>query len=215
MDPITSMPAGNGFRLAKIVKSHPSGQAHDIVFLDDFSRAAGVQSIATHASNNAGTVDMHRPDTDSANPWNPELQSVHDQTKRDIVAVVGFMGVTPIIMGHLPPALAQLNFPDSDRWANLHIERHASDLVQSTDDKANFSLRHPSGAFITISTNGMPPDFSGQDFDHLFKLTRNKTEAPIIRIENGHSTITMLADGTIEITADNLVKITAGLIALN
>jgi len=218
MYPISEKPAGNGLRLAKIVRAHPSGQAHDVVFLDDFSRAAGVQSIATHASNNAGTVHMHRPDSDPDQPWDARLHSLESQTLRDVIAVVAMMGVTPVIIGHLPPQISQLNFPDDDAYKNLHIDRHASDVVASIDDQANYALVHPGNAFIAINQSGDAPDFTGKDYDKVWQIARNTESPPIITIRtNGkdskgnHKTakVVLYPGGDVTIYGDGSVSITA------
>ena len=217
MYPISEKPAGNGLRLAKIVKAHPSGQSHDLVFLDDFSRAAGVQSIATHASNNAGTVHMHRPDENPDDPWDPTLHSLKDQSKRDFIAVVAMIGVTPVIIGHLPPQISQLNFPDSDTYKNLHVDRHASDLVKSIDDNANYSVAHPSGAYIAMNQSGAAPDFTGADYDHEWKITREQTPPKVVthtqsRDGKGNlkvARIVLYPGGDVTILGDLSVTITA------
>jgi hypothetical protein len=173
MTAINTQPAGNGLRLAKIVRSWQSGHCHDIIFLDDFSRASGVQSIQTHTSNNAGTVDIHEV-TSVEGAWSPALESEKNQQNRDQIAVVGFLGVTPLIIGCLPTQISQLNFPDDDpKYTNLHINRHDSDFVESTDRFANHTWRHPCYAYLTISSGGMVPDFTGEDVDKEWRITRN------------------------------------------
>lgn len=210
MFPISENPAGNAIRLAKVVKSHPSSNATSLIFLDDGSRAPGVQCIATHASNNSGTINMHRPHQEDADPWSSKLYSLEDQTKRDYLAVVAMLGTTPLVIGFIYPPISQMNFPDTDEFKNLQLDRHASDFVQSLDDNGNYSLHHPSGAHITISLTGAAPDFTEKDYDKRWKITNNKDKQVTITLHTGGSTITMTPDGNISIDADKEITITAG-----
>lgn len=209
MNPIQSSPAGNALRFAKIVKAHPSGNAHDVVMLDDGSRIPGVQSIATHASNNAGTINMHRPDQEASDEWSPKMASDEDQTKRDVIAVVAMVGITPVIIGHIYPPVSQMNFPDTDEFKNLQLDRHASDLVQSTDDEANYNVAHPSGSWISMSQGGSPPNLQGKDYDKIWKITRNKEAPAQIVLHTAAATIVVHPSGYINVYAQNDVTITA------
>lgn len=209
MGPISDRPSGEAIRFAKIVKAHPSSNSHDVVMLDDGSRFPGVQSIATHASNNAGTINMHRPDQDEADDWSPKMASDEDQTKRDVIAVVAMVGVTPVIIGHIYPPVSQLNFPDTDEFKNLQLDRHASDLVQSTDDAANYNIKHPSASYISMSQTGAPPDFTGKDYDKVWKITRNTASQAMIVINTEKARITIIPSGTITEFAENQITITA------
>ena len=209
MTPIQSSPAGNTLRFAKIVKAHPSGNSHDVVMLDDGSRFPGVQSIATHASNNAGTINMHRPDQDESDPWSPKMASDTDQTKRDVIAVVAMVGVTPVIIGHIYPPVSQMNFPDTDEFKNLQLDRHASDLVQTTDDAANYNIKHPSASYISMSQTGAPPNLTGKDYDKVWKITRNSASQAMIVLNTEKARITIVPSGTITEYAENQITITA------
>lgn len=215
MHPIQSSPAGNALRFAKIVKAHPSGNSHDVVMLDDGSRFPGVQSIATHASNNAGTINVHRPDQDEADPWSPKMASDEDQTKRDVIAVVAMVGVTPVIIGHIYPPVSQMNFPDSDEFKNLQLDRHASDLVQSTDDTANYNIKHPSQSFISMSQTGVPPNFAEKDYDKVWKITRNSSTQAMIVLNTEKARIAIIPGGTITEYAEHQINITAQIINVN
>lgn len=213
---IIDQPAAATLRFAKIVKSHPAHHGYDVVFLDDGSIAAGVQKLSAHASNNAGTVDMQTVDRNEDDPWSAEMQSPKDQTKRDITAVIAMVGVTPVVVGTLPPAVSQMNFPDSEDYENLHIERHASDMVQSTDKNGNWNLAHPGGGFISFSETGIPPDFEGKDYDKVWKLSKNLDKAACINISvkavsgNGGAYILLQPGGDININASGNINGSAG-----
>jgi hypothetical protein len=84
------------------------------------------------------------------------------------------VGVTPVVIGTLPLPVSQLNFPDDDEFANLHIDRHASDVVQSLDDEGNWAMVHPGGTKILMTEGGATPDFEGKDYDKIWKITRNE-----------------------------------------
>ena len=209
MRPISDRPSGDALRFAKVVKTHPSGHAHDVVMLDDGSRFPGVQGIETHASNCSGTINMHRPDQDEADDWSPKMASDEDQTKRDVIAVVAMVGVTPVIIGHIYPPVSQMNFPDTDEFKNLQLDRHASDLVQTTDDAANYNIKHPSASYISMSQTGAPPNLTGKDYDKVWKITRNSASQAMIVLNTEKARITIVPSGTITEYAENQITITA------
>lgn len=215
-------PAAAALRFAKIVKSRPKDHAYDVVFLDDGSLGVGVQKLETNTSNNAGTSDVMTVDQSDDDPWSPELQSTKDQTKRDIIAVIAMVGVTPVIIGTLPPAISQLNFPD-DR-PNLHLERHPSDFVHTTEDNGDYCLMHPAGAYITISKDGGRPTLEKQDYDQKFEITRNKESYPELNlytksVGGDGSMSSALAKlkptGVIDIAASEQINLSANKIYLN
>lgn len=212
MPNITEKVAGTAIRMARVVKNHHSSQAMDLVFLDDGSRATGCPKMSHNAGTDSGEVDMP-PITPSKDDdgWGIKASNPYCETDdRDAYAVVAMVGVTPVVMGYLPPQVNHMNFPDG---TDTKINRHHSDFVQTTEGNANFSLAHPGGSFINLGT-GAPPNLEGKDHDKVWKIKRNKTSASIT-LSTPKATIVVKANGDITITAQGTVAISGSLITLN
>ena len=219
--------AGNSLRFAKIIKTHAPSHSVDVVYADDGTRACGVQVMTSRASTNSGVVDLPEPSTPDDDEWSPKPTNPYgDNDKRDMLAVVAMVGVTPVVIGYVFPQVNHLAMPEG---THLTIDRHGSDLTVVTEDNANHTIMHPGGSYIHIG-NGTKPNLEGQDYDEVFKIYRNKTSANIalhtnrasIVIEAGgdiaiyaERDIAINAGNNISITAGNIISANADLITLN
>lgn len=188
--------AANSIRLAKVVKAHPSSHAVDLVFLDDGARMAGAQAMSHHASNNSGVVDLPAPAEPESEEerWRPKLANPYcDDDKRDMVAVVAMVGMQAVVLGYLFPQVSEMNQPEGQ---HTRIDRHHSDFVQTTEETANYSLKHPSGTFLNIG-DGEPPVLDGKDHDQVYKTRRNTSRAASVTAKAGDAIAVVCHDGNI------------------
>jgi hypothetical protein len=159
----------SSLRIAKVMAIHPEGYSADLVFLDTGSQAPAVQILSPFASTNTGLNDLATPTT----PKSGSPTDVAETKDRDIYAVVGYAGRTPVIMGFLYPQVCQMLFEDVQR----RIMRHASDVYTSIDSEGNFEMFHPSGTYLRIGTTPAHEDLTGKDFDKKWKIAKNTTTA--------------------------------------
>lgn len=205
---IPSALQGNVLRIARVVEFHPEENSADLVFLDDGSRAVGVQIMSAFAGSDTGTMYLPQPDRHEADEdrWSPKLTG-----KRDVLAVVAHLRVMPVVLGFMPPQVTQLAFDHSEH-PNMLLERHASDFERVVRDDGSMTLRHPNGTHITI---GSVPDLEGKDFDRIYQRSRNKDASLPITVEVAaggevRARITMTPSGNVSVWAEKQVAIEAG-----
>lgn len=199
--------AGNSLRFAKIIKTHAPSHSVDVVYADDGTRACGVQVMTPRASTNSGVVDLPEPSTPDDDEWSPKPTNPYgDNDKRDMLAVVAMVGVTPVVIGYVFP---QVNHLAMKEGTHLMIDRHGSDLTVVTEDNANHTVLHPDGSYIHIG-NGTKPNLEGQDYDEVFKIYRNKNVPASIVLYTKHASITIGSGGDISIYAEGNITMSAG-----
>ena len=165
--------------LARVVRSHPEKNKVDLIFTASGRRAAGVRVMAGVAGGNHGFSDLPEPDVDDPqNPYETGLTG-----KRDIVALVGYAGRIPIVVGFLHPESSQCLFEDKNRM----VYRHASDFYATVDGKGNFILRHPSGTYLGIGDTAELEDLTGKDYNGLWALTANAESSAYIHLAVANS----------------------------
>lgn len=190
-------------KLAKVVRVHPESNKVDLLVLDDGRRLAGVQVMALDASSSSGTACLPTPDSQDL----PDPYEAPTVSGRDLIAVVGFYGYLPIVMGFLYPEVSQCLFTDRDRY----IHRTPSDLYWTVDGQGNAECYHPSGAYIRIGTSPDHDDLTEKDFDKIFKITRNTGNAVHMHIEQagGVASVDIAPDGAITAYSAKTIHATA------
>jgi hypothetical protein len=191
-------------RLARVVASHPEDVSVDLIMLDDFSRMVGVQVMCGSAATDAGHMMPIAPDTPSDSQWD-----LHQETSRDVKAVVGMLGRNPVVLGFLHQQITQMTFKDG-----RSITRFPGDVYVSADLSGNYELYHPSGSFFRIGTPGHE-DLTGKDVDGLWKIARNTASNPTITLGlavGGTTKATMTFDptGKVTVQASGEVDVAAG-----
>lgn len=192
-------------RLGKVVTAHPEDHSVDLLMLDTADRLPGVQVLSGFAGTDFGCAMMAEPDKVSPDDvWSPR-----DTKTRDILAVVGQIGPSFVVLGFLFPQVAQALF----QRLNFAVNRHPSDVYTTVDNDGNVEVSHPSGTFIRIAVNPAHEDLTGQDFDKIWAIKKNTDKAVAVRIEVRQggarkSTWTMFPDGkvTLDATSDVLLK---------
>jgi hypothetical protein len=154
--------------LARVVAVHPESNAVDCLILETGSRIPGVQVLSGMPnSTNCGHADLFDPT--SPNDWTARMTR-----DRDIIAVVGWAGSSPVVVGFLFPQVCQMLFDDK---RDRRITRHASDVYVSIDKDGNTEVYHPSGTYLRIGEKPEHEDLTSKDFDQKWKITKNTDKA--------------------------------------
>lgn len=154
-----------GLTLARVIKFNPKDHSCDCQLMYDGSRLTGVPILSNSISTSSGRVDSHEPE---GNDWEKA-----GSPSRDVVALVGSINDQPIVLGFMADQVSQMLF---DR-PNFKVDRHASDVYSTIDKDGNVEISHPSGTFVRIATSPAHEDLTAQDFDKLWKITRNTGSA--------------------------------------
>lgn len=195
-------------RLAKVTRAHPEDHSVDLLMLDTADRVPGVQVLGDFAGTDFGESGLVEPDqVNPDDPWSPR-----DTKTRDLLAVVGQIRQSFVVIGFLFPQVAQALFARK----NFRVKRYPSDVYTTVDDAGNVEVAHPSGTFIRIGESLAHEDLTGQDFDRIWQVTKNTGRSVGVRVEVGgggggarRSTWTMAADGTVTLDATAPVTVVA------
>lgn len=182
-----------------VVDAHPGDHSVDLVLVDNYARLVGVQVQAHTASSRSGAIEL--PDVEvRKDKWN-----IADPTGQEVMALVDFVGQTPIVTGFLYPQISQMTHADG----KLKYHRHTSDVQTYTDGEGNMGLLHPSGAHITIGTAPDPKDFSGQNVDKTLKVDRNTDKKVFLRVAlaGNVAVLTMTPEGACTLHLDKTLDI--------
>jgi hypothetical protein len=182
-------------KLARVVATHPEDHSVDLVMIEDNTRIAGVQVLSSSATGNSGLHDLANPGRPAgAGQWD-----IAEATDRDMIAVVGSVGRSAVVIGFLFPQVSQMLFKD----ANRRIMRHASDFYTSIDGAGNAELFHPSGAFVRFGTSAAHEDLTGTDSDGKWAITKNTGNQVHIHIEQagGKASVDIAPNGAIVINS--------------
>ncbi|EPT1451934.1 hypothetical protein ACVOZ6_003522 [Escherichia coli] len=182
-----------------VVDVHPGDHSVDLVLVDNYARLVGVQVQAHTASSRSGAVEL--PDVEvRQNKWD-----ISDRTGQEVMALVDFVGPTPIVTGFLYPQISQMTHQDG----KIKYHRHTSDVQTYTDGEGNMGLLHPSGAHITIGTTPDPKDFSGQNVDKNLTIDRNTKTKVYLRVSlaGNVAVLTMTPEGACTLHLDKTLDI--------
>ena len=193
-------------RLAKVVAAHPEDHSVDLLMLDTADRIPGVQVLADFAGTDFGSALVVEPDKASeSDPWSPR-----DTNTRDILAVVGKIGASHIVLGFLFPQAAQALFARK----NFKVTRHPSDVYTTVDDAGNVEVSHPSGTYLRIGESPDHEDLTGKDFDKLWAIKKNTDKAVHVRLRVANAgvvkaTLTISPDGNVSVQSSGSVTLEA------
>lgn len=172
-----------------VVATHPEDPSVDIVMVDDGSRLTGVQLMAPMgASARTGSIDL---------PEVPEKKDKWDITKetgQDMIAIVDYVGRTPVVTGFMFPQISQMTFKDP----KMRFNRHQSDVMSYIDGDGNMGIMHPGGAFIQIGEKPEKPELASKNADASLKPDRNTGKKVFLRVAlaGNVAELTMTPDGT-------------------
>ena len=172
-----------------VVATHPEDPSVDIVMVDDGSRLTGVQLMAPMgASARTGSIDL---------PGVPEKKDKWDITKetgQDMIAIVDYVGRTPVVTGFMFPQISQMTFKDP----KMRFNRHQSDVMSYIDGDGNMGIMHPGGAFIQIGEKPEKPELASKNADASLKPDRNTGKKVFLRVAlaGNVAELTMTPDGT-------------------
>ena len=190
--------------LGRVIKTHPHDNSLDVELLHDLSRLTAVPLLSPTMTTSSGRVDMHEPEGN-------EFGKKGSATKDCFVALAltdsGF-----IALGFLASPVNQMAF---DR-KNFRVDRHASDVYSTIDNDGNLEVAHPSGTFLRVATSPAHEDLTGQDFDKLWNVTRNKDKPVWLSVQVANAggvkaTFTIDPSGNVALThTGNLAVQTGG-----
>ena len=183
---------------AIVVATYPGDHAVDLVLVKTGRRMTGVQVSSGACSTRSGTVDL------PAVPEKSDKWDLSQTTGQDIIALVDWIGLTPIVMGFLYPQINQMLFEDP----KLRLSRHQSDVINFTDGDGNFGVLHPSGAYVLVSEAVDPPALASANTDKSLTVDRNTDKRVNVRVMLAGRAVDILlsADGNVsaKLTGDLL-----------
>lgn len=206
-----------------VVATHPEDHSVDLVMSDDGSRLVGVQVLTPSGSTRTGTVDL------PAVPQKADKWDITQQTDQEMIAMVGYMGANPVVVGFLYPQVNQILSNDPKR----RISRHQSDVQWSIDGDGNIQLDHPSGTYIRIGESPDREETAGANADGNAAFDRNTGRQVNIRIGmaggsfdltitpsgqllvNAQGDMIFNSEGNIEMTASGDIRLMGASIHLN
>jgi hypothetical protein len=194
-------------RLGRVVDVHPEDNSVDVVMIEDGTRIAGVQVLTSSATSNTGTHDMPTVER----PTGADKWDMVKPTGRDMIAVVGSVGRSAVVVGFLFPQVSQMLFKDKDR----RVTRHSSDVYSTVDGAGNTELYHPSGTYLRIGTSPDHEDLAGKDSDGGWSITKNTGAAVHVRLQvaNGgapKATLTIDPSGNVTLEHTGNLVVNAG-----
>lgn len=188
------------FHVARVVAPRPETNGVDIVLLQDGRRFSGVQILAKSAGGDFGSYGIGIP-----------TETGYEATttrKRDIFAVVGFVGTNPVIFGFLFPQVTQMLFEGTeDKITERSMERHPSDVYSFIDGEGSFEWHHPSGAYIRIAEDPAFEDLEKKDYLEQWEIKNNLTRRVHIHVEqkDGLAWVDIDPDGNIVVNGPVLL----------
>ncbi len=157
--------------IGRVIKTHPHDNSLDVELLHDLSCVTAVPLLSPTMTTSSGRVDMHEPE---GNKFGEKGSST-----RDCFAALALTDSGFIALGFVSPPVNQMAF---DR-ANFKVDRHASDVYSTIDKDGNLEVAHPSGTFLRVATTPAHEDLTGQDFDKLWAITRNKAKSVWLSVQ--------------------------------
>lgn len=189
--------------LARVTKLYPAIPAADIIMLGNGWPTPRVPIMCdiTSDSGASGLPDM--------TPLKDERE-VSSTAGNVVLAVVGRMNGHAIILGFLPPAIGQMLFADGRQ-----VKRYPSDVYVTCDKDGNTEVYHPSGTYFRIGEDPEHDDLSGRDVNQSWKLAKNLTRAPTVRLRVAaggvvKGTVQLDSAGTLSATVEGDVQVNAG-----
>lgn len=189
----------NGLRKGYVVATHPEDHSVDLVMADDGSRMIGVQVLTPNGSTRSGSIDM---------PAVPEKENKWDISKitgQDQLAIVGFLGTNPVVLGFLYPQVNQMTFDDP----KMRFVRHQSDVYSMVDGDGNMELFHPSGTYVRIAETPEHADLGKKNTDKNLAPDRNTGRRVHFHIEmaGAVASVDISPDGKVVVKAEQNVEV--------
>lgn len=188
-------------RKGVVVQTHPEDYSVDLVMVDDGARLVGVQVLSPTASTRTGNVDLPAV-APKADKWD-----ITHESDQEILAVVGYLGRFPVVLGFIYPQISQMTFDDPRR----KISRHQSDVYYTVDGVGDMELFHPSGTYVRIAQSPLHEDLRGKNTDKNLSIDRN-TQKQVhfhVRMAGGAASIDIAPGGAITILTQSTFDVHA------
>jgi hypothetical protein len=132
--------------LASVVKVYAKRRTVDLVMMKSGAPVANVQVMFGMVGTDFGSWNLPAAQP----PTTEQLAGGLNPAGRSIVAVVGYMGARPVVLGFMPPKGAQVIFDQDNREVHLH----PSGAYTTVAPDGSIETFHPSGAYIRIGSGG-------------------------------------------------------------
>ncbi|NYH24697.1 hypothetical protein [Paraburkholderia bryophila] len=160
--------------LAVVVAVHPEGNSIDVVDSDSGAWIGNVQVMSHTGSSNTGHMDL----ADIGMPVGVSQWDLTQAPERYVQALLSHVKGMPIAVGFLMPQITQMTFQRS----NFRVNRHASDVYETTNAQGDHEFSHPSGSYMRWGQSPAHEDLTGADWDGQWQITQNKGSAPHLNI---------------------------------
>lgn len=187
-------------RMGVVVATHPEDYSVDLVMVDDNSRLSGVQVLTPSGSTRTGTVDLPSV-PERANKWD-----ISQRTGQDQIAIVGYLGRNPVVVGFLFPQVNQVLSADP----RVRYGRHQSDVEWMIDGDGNIQLSHPGGAYVRIGETPDKVPYSNADGGAAADRNTGRQVNVRIGLAGNAVVLTMAPDGNVSLELDTDLTIQAG-----
>lgn len=179
--------------LAVVVDTHPDDNSVDAVLVRNGGRLVGAQVAGMGASGRTGSIDLPEVKK-TGDKWDITQR---DKDGQDVIAVIGYVGNSPIVLGFLTPQISQMTFDDK----RMKFSRHQSDVMSMIDGDGNIQLTHPSGAYVRIGETPDSVDLAGKNADKNLKADRNTDKKVHVRIglADDKVVVTLTPDGDVRL----------------
>lgn len=184
--------------LARVAAVHPEDHSVDVVLVHDGARLAGVQVLAYAASSDTGLLGLPAP----AIPASGDKWDLRDRTSRDALAVLGYVGRMPVVLGFLTPQINGVTFADGRL-----VLRHQSGAYLTMSKAGAVELVYPGGGTYLRLGPGGHEDLAGKDFDGRWREAAGAPAASIT-LSTGLATVTLTPGGGATITCKQDINVT-------
>lgn len=183
------------FEVVRIVQVHPEANSVDVVIQRTGGRVAGVQVLCGMAAGDHGVSGLMQPaEQEGGKPYDAQIDPA--RVSYGLMAMAAGM---PLLVGFLPPQVAQIMFAEKNRF----MWRHPADVYATVKDNADLEVSFPSGTFLRIGAAPAHEDLTGKDYDKKWAIARNLDSAPWVSLSVAnagaapHTTLTIDPNGNV------------------
>lgn len=164
-----------GIVVGKVVDVHPEHNSVDVRVMSDRRRLIGVPVVGSGNSGTTGVIDLPVPDLTTGRDEDSKWKSGNTD-KRDILAVIAFVGGAPVCLGFIYPPITEMTF-EGEEAKERRLYRHASDYYSTLDKDGNVEVAHPSGTWLAMSERPTKTRLTEKDYDEKWQVKRNLQRA--------------------------------------
>lgn len=163
----------NGLDLGVVVATYPQANSIDVVMDRTGARLGNVQVMSFTGSSNTGLADLPVIGMPVGNEWD-----LTQTPERYVRAVITHIGGKPFCLGFVLPQVTQMTFARQ----NFRVDRHASDVYETTNAQGDHEFYHPSGSYMRWGESPAHEDLTSKDADQSWAIANNTGSAPYLNI---------------------------------